>query len=91
MINNGAHDSVGGQATAGYAIDIPAIAEACGYREARRIVRADEVESAMDWLRATPGPVLLEIMTNKGARSDLGRPSIVPSDNKLTFMENLSR
>lgn len=91
VINNGAHDSVGGQATAGYAIDIPTIAEACGYREARKIVRADEVESAMDWLRATPGPVLLEIMTNKGARSDLGRPTIVPSENKLTFMKNLSR
>lgn len=31
VINNAAHDSVGGQPTVGGAIDLPAIAEACGY------------------------------------------------------------
>jgi len=31
VINNAAHDSVGGQPTVGGAIDLPAIARACGY------------------------------------------------------------
>lgn len=33
VINNAAHDSVGGQPTVGGAIDLPAIAKACGYNE----------------------------------------------------------
>ena len=85
------HDSVGGQSTAGYAIDIPAIARACGYREARRVERRSELESAVNRLRKEPGPALLEIMASRGARADLGRPTIAPRDNKLAFMENLSR
>ena len=31
VINNGAHDSVGGQPTAGFEIDLAAVARACGY------------------------------------------------------------
>lgn len=91
VINNGAHDSVGGQATAGYGIDVPAIASACGYRAARRIERRDELAPAVLWLRDAPGPALLEIMTRKGARPDLGRPTIAPGENKRAFMKNLSR
>lgn len=91
VVNNGAHDSVGGQPTAGQSIDLPAIARACGYREARRISHADEIEEAIAWLRRSRGPVLLEVMTNKGARPNLGRPTIAPSENKLDFMKNLAR
>lgn len=90
VINNGAHDSVGGQATAGYDIDVPAIAIACRYREARRIERGGELAPAVRWLRDVPGPALLEIMTRKGARGDLGRPTVAPGENKRAFMENLS-
>ena len=41
VLNNGAHDSVGGQPTCGFAVDIPVLALACGYkrpcgRKARR-------------------------------------------------------
>ncbi len=32
LINNGAHESVGSQPTAGFDVDFPAIAKACGYR-----------------------------------------------------------
>jgi phosphonopyruvate decarboxylase len=91
VINNGAHDSVGGQSTAGHSIDIPAIARACGYHGARRVVCRDELASAVVRLREEPGPALLEIMASRGARADLGRPTVSPRDNKLAFMENLSR
>jgi phosphonopyruvate decarboxylase len=41
IINNGAHDSVGGQPTAAQcdAFDIPTVAKACGYREVRQTGR----------------------------------------------------
>jgi len=90
IINNGAHDSVGGQPTAGYSIDLPGIARACCYRSAVRVERKDDLPDAVARLRADEGPALLEILTRKGARSDLGRPTIAPIENKIRFMQNLA-
>ena len=36
ILNNGAHESVGGQPSAGYKIDFTKIAEACGYETVQR-------------------------------------------------------
>ena len=88
VINNGAHDSVGGQPTAGFAVDIPGIAEACGYRATRRVVLAD-IAAAMTDLRSVDGPTLLEIRVDTGARNDLGRPTTQPADNKAQLMDFL--
>ena len=35
VINNGMHDSVGGQPSKGFNVDTPKLAEACGYHESR--------------------------------------------------------
>ncbi len=90
LINNGAHESVGGQPTAGFAIDLLAIARGCGYREVRRADTRADLRSALAWLRSAEGPVFLEVRVNVGSRGDLGRPTVAPSDNKRAFMENLS-
>jgi len=89
VVNNGAHDSVGGQPTAGHDINICEIARACCYRSAESIVKPGDLDAAIDRLLQTDGPALLEIVTNTGARSDLGRPTISPIENKLSFMRNL--
>lgn len=89
VVNNGAHDSVGGQPTAGHDINICEIARACCYLSAERIVEPGDLDEAIDRLLQTDGPALLEIVTNTGARSDLGRPTISPIENKLSFMRNL--
>ena len=89
VINNGAHDSVGGQPTAGLAMDIPAVARACGYRETISVSGADDVKAALARLMARPGPSLLEIRTNKGARDDLGRPRSTPVENRDALMRRL--
>jgi phosphonopyruvate decarboxylase len=90
VINNGSHDSVGGQPTAAFDIDLPAIARGCGYRSAWRVRGRDDVTTAVREMRGQEGPVLLEIMTNPGARANLGRPTIAPAENKLAFMKNMS-
>lgn len=90
IINNGAHDSVGGQPTAGFSIDLPAIAKACGYRNAVRVNCSADLPDAVVRLRSDEGPALLEVAVNKGARSDLGRPTINPIENKMHFMQNLA-
>jgi len=88
VFNNGAHDSVGGQPTAGFEIDIPAIAIACGYKEAWTAEKTEEIKEKMRLLKESEGPVLLEIRINKGSRKDLGRPTTTPIENKQAFMKN---
>lgn len=86
VINNGAHDSVGGQLTVGFQIDIPSIAEACGYSSVFKAETGEEVTQKINMLKTVRGPALLEIRVNKGARQDLGRPTIRPIENKQAFM-----
>jgi phosphonopyruvate decarboxylase len=90
VFNNGAHDSVGGQPTVGFDIDIPAIARACGYRAALSAQTGSEIARALEDMKRQNGPVLLEIKVNKGARANLGRPTSTPVDNKLELMRYLS-
>lgn len=87
VLNNGAHDSVGGQPTAGFDIDLPAIARACGYRLALRATSSAELGAGIDELRRARGPALLEVRVKRGARSDLGRPTTTPRHNKQAFMD----
>ena len=89
LLNNGAHDSVGGQPTAGFKTDFSAIANACGYNLSIRAETEKEIKDGLSKMKGIPGPVFLEIRVNKGARKDLGRPTSTPVENKLTLMDNL--
>ena len=89
VVNNGAHDSVGGQPTAGFAIDIGVCARACGYRHVASVETAEEAKAAFNGFSAGDGPVLLEIRVNKGARDDLGRPKSTPVENRDALMNRL--
>jgi phosphonopyruvate decarboxylase len=90
VINNGAHDSVGGQPTAAFGMDLPAIARACRYRSAACADDPTTIPEALDALRAAPGPSLLEIRVSAGAREDLARPTSTPVDNKHALMRLLA-
>jgi phosphonopyruvate decarboxylase len=89
VFNNGAHDSVGGQASAGFAVDIPAVAAACGYQSVQSADQAAEVTAALAEQSEQPGPTMLEIRVRQGARSDLGRPGHLPVNNKSAYMRHL--
>ena len=91
VLNNGVHDSVGGMATAGLRVSFTEIGKACGYYEAWRVERYVGVAEKVAKLRAVTGPAMLEIMVQKGARADLGRPKTSPIENKTAFKEFLSR
>jgi phosphonopyruvate decarboxylase len=91
VINNGAHDSVGGQPTAGFGIDIPSIARACGYTHAATAETCEQLVTQLDHLRASLGPALLEVRVNRGARPNLGRPTTTPVQNKESFMAMLRK
>ncbi len=86
VLNNGAHDSVGGQDTVAMNTDLPAIALACGYRTACRIESIEEISDSIKAAEASPGPHLIEIRVRKGARPDLGRPTTTPAENRDAFI-----
>ena len=56
VLNNGAHDSVGGQPTAAATVDLAGVARACGYRLSAVASTADELEAALNEHLAQPGP-----------------------------------
>lgn len=88
LLNNAAHESVGGQPTVADCVDFEAIAKASGYNA--YFLAADEASLASCWtqLEATTGPVMLEVKIKNGSRSDLGRPTRTPEQNKQAFMEH---
>lgn len=90
IINNGSHDSVGGQPTVGLSISFVNIAKACGYKTCLEASRADDISEKIEILRTTEGPVLLEIKVKSGSRIDLSRPKSL-KENKDGFMEFLSK
>jgi len=89
VINNGAHDSVGGQPTVGFEIDFPKIAESCGYTLVDTASEVDEIKSKLSKMINHKGRAFLELKVNKGAREDLGRPTKTPKENKKAFKQFL--
>ncbi|OGS06482.1 MAG: phosphonopyruvate decarboxylase [Elusimicrobia bacterium RIFOXYA12_FULL_51_18] len=86
VLNNGAHDSVGGQPTIALQINLIQFAQSLGYTVVSRASIPEEVEV---WLKSNSnvdGPKFLEIRVAPGARIDLGRPTVMPKDNKVAFM-----
>lgn len=91
VFNNGAHDSVGGQPSAGLNVQFCDWARSCGYTEAWLAVEESEVADGARRLKEAEGPAMLEIRVKTGARRDLGRPTISPSVAKELFMRGLQQ
>jgi len=89
VLNNGAHDSVGGQPSVGLAINFVGIARGTGYRHAQSVSAPDELRSGLAAALASDGPRFLEIRVATGARPDLGRPTTTPIENRDAFMARL--
>ena len=89
IFNNGSHDSVGGQPTIGFDISFCSIAKDFNYNKTFLVKNVDEFDEIFNEFQKSKGPSLLEILVNKGARKDLGRPTIGPKNNKKDFMEFL--
>jgi phosphonopyruvate decarboxylase len=89
LINNGAHDSVGGQPTVGFELDFKSTASASGYKSVFSVSTVAELRDTLESLDYDKSPIFLEVKVNKGARKDLGRPTSTPIDNKTAFMNFL--
>lgn len=91
LLNNAAHESVGGQPTVGGHTDFQAIALASGYNAYAVASTQQELKDAWKQLADKQGPVMLEVRITIGSRDDLGRPTSTPRENKQAFMEWLAK
>ena len=90
LLNNGAHDSVGGQNTIAFDVNFQKIALASGYKEVIIVDNEIDLVGAVKAIDYEKGPYLIEIRIKKGARKDLGRPTKSPDENKKSFMNFLN-
>lgn len=90
VLNNAAHETVGGMPTAAGNIDILKIAEGCGYKKIKSVCDYETLEQCLQEIVNEKYLTLLEIKVALGARADLGRPTIPAIENKNNFMNYLS-
>lgn len=89
VINNEAHESVGGMPTVASTIDICQIALGCGYESAVTVDRMDDLKERLQQAKEASILSLIEVKCAIGARADLGRPETMPKENRDSFMEYL--
>ena len=89
VLNNGAHDSVGGQPTVGLQINLCDIALACGYKHVVSVTSAAMLQKALETAKKDKVLTFIEVKVRKGARKNLGRPTTTPIQNKEALMEFL--
>lgn len=91
VINNGAHETVGGMPTVASSMDLVAIAKACGYNYAVSVDNFDDLDSELQKAKEMNKLCFIEVMSSIGARDDLGRPTTTALENKENFMKFLSQ
>ncbi|MBR6770475.1 MAG: phosphonopyruvate decarboxylase [Lachnospiraceae bacterium] len=89
LINNEAHETVGGMPTVSPRIDFPKVAEGCGYTKVYQVSALEELRQILQEVKASRELSFIEIKASLGAREDLGRPTTTAEENKCNFMEYL--
>ena len=90
VINNGAHETVGGMPTVAETTDLVAVARACGYPNAVCVDNFEALDRELEAAKLRNELTLIEVMCSIGARDNLGRPTTTALENKQNFMDYLS-
>ena len=91
VINNAAHETVGGQPTALQNTSIANIAKECGYDFTCTVSTFNELNEALAKAKESKQLSLIEVKSAIGAREDLGRPTTTSLENKENFMKSLEK
>ena len=87
VINNSAHETVGGMPTVAGHIDIVGVAKACGYPNAVSVDSFEKLDAELKAAKDREELSLIEVKCSIGARDDLGRPTTTAIENKENFMK----
>ena len=86
VVNNAAHETVGGMPVCEGALNVTAVAKAVGYGLVLRADTAERLDAAVKEAMAADCLTLIEVMCSVGSRADLGRPTTTPTQNRDALM-----
>lgn len=91
LLNNGAHESVGGMPTPAGSTSFIAMARSCGFTCCLCATSEKELQEQLLILHAKAGKhaCFLEIKLARGSRPALGRPATTPDENVCQLMQTL--
>ncbi len=89
VLNNGAHETVGGMPTVAGCLDLVGLARACGYPHAVEVEDALSLEKALYMAKVQMELGFIAVKCGLKVRGDLGRPTVPPQENKTAFMKYL--
>jgi phosphonopyruvate decarboxylase len=89
LLDNGVHDSTGGQATVSPLVSFAGVAAACGYADA---IETDDLREIGEWLDASAlaGPRFARLWIRPGTPHDLPRPSLTPVEVRARLMRHFA-
>jgi phosphonopyruvate decarboxylase len=88
LLDNGVHESTGGQATVSPTVGFAGVAAACGYASS---LETDDLEQIVVWLNQPPstGARFARLFIRAGTPGDLPRPSMSPVQVKARLMRHI--
>ena len=90
VINNAAHETVGGMPVCEGALDVSAAARAAGYPLVLRADTEETLDAAVRQAMEAKCLTLIEVMCAVGSRANLGRPTTTPQENRDALMRFLA-
>lgn len=90
IINNGAHESVGGQPTVALNLHTKKLFEGLGFSKVFEVKTINDINEVFPKFNRKKNSVLV-IYVNQGSRDDLGRPTSTPVENKEALMKFLKK
>lgn len=92
VLNNTAHESVGGQPTVCHEKKLTDIAISSGYLSAKNCVQnIDEIKKTIHFSLHAKGPVFIEILIKKGMRKDIPILKIITNELKESFKNKINK
>ena len=89
VFNNGCHESVGGQPTVAQKISLSKVASSLGYQFAQTVKDKKSFIFAINKAKEFQSTSFIEVLVRPGHRSDIGRPTTTPNQNKTVLMKTL--
>jgi phosphonopyruvate decarboxylase len=90
ILDNGMHESTGGQASLAGTVRFAPIAAACGYADAVSVASLPALSRELARCLAEEGPQLIHVRVRPGHDPKLGRPTLAPTEVKARFMAFLA-
>lgn len=90
VFNNGCHESVGGQPTVAQKFKLSNVASSLGYKFSETVSDEESLKATILKAQLNNTSSFIEILVRSGHRSDIGRPTTTPIENKNALMKSLN-